>query len=543
MKYPYLPVILLIILLFSSCGGSVKEDSLHLSAPGVLPIVDKPLAMTIMLSNVTQLDKDWQNNDASAFMEEVTGIQMTYNVVPNLDQARKLAITSDTMPDIFMGETKSSDIMQNGPEGYYLPLNKLIEDHAPAIKKNFEEYPLLKKVITTPDGTIYGLPSVNDDFHGAFGQKMWINRTWLENLKLEMPQTTEEFYKVLIAFRDQDPNGNGIQDEIPWTGSKTGWFTKIPGALLNSFLYVNEINGGLYLQNGRIHQAYTDSRYRDALALTARFYAEDLLDPMALTQSQKNLMDTAEKKGDNILGVVNSGYWGIFTKNGGESGRYKEYDLVPPLIGPEGVQTSGYYMKIIKDCFVISSSCKSPEAAIKWADYIATPEGAWNTQFGREGLGWIRPPEGAVGLNGLPALFIRLNPQESGANWGFDPVAPRFQPASQRLGEMKAPPEEYYNPSKVMTRLSAEVLEKYVDHKPDESMIMPPVYLTAEETTLVNENIDRINDYIDKSTVAFITGSMDIETEWDMYLEELENRGLARILELYQKAYNRQFGN
>lgn len=42
-----------------------------------------------------------------------------------------------------------------------------------------------------------------------------INKVWLDKLGLEVPTTLAELKEVLIAFRDGDPNGNGIQDEIP----------------------------------------------------------------------------------------------------------------------------------------------------------------------------------------------------------------------------------------------------------------------------------------------------------------------------------------
>lgn len=36
-----------------------------------------------------------------------------------------------------------------------------------------------------------------------------IRKDWLENLGLEMPTTLEEYHKVLLAFKEQDANGNG----------------------------------------------------------------------------------------------------------------------------------------------------------------------------------------------------------------------------------------------------------------------------------------------------------------------------------------------
>ena len=53
--------------------------------------------------------------------------------------------------------------------------------------------------------------------------KLWINTQWLDNLGLEMPTTTEEFYQVMKAFKEQDANGNGdLNDEIPLSTVTSG---------------------------------------------------------------------------------------------------------------------------------------------------------------------------------------------------------------------------------------------------------------------------------------------------------------------------------
>lgn len=42
-----------------------------------------------------------------------------------------------------------------------------------------------------------------------------INKTWLDKLGLKVPDTIDELYNVLKAFKERDPNGNGRLDEIP----------------------------------------------------------------------------------------------------------------------------------------------------------------------------------------------------------------------------------------------------------------------------------------------------------------------------------------
>lgn len=68
--------------------------------------------------------------------------------------------------------------------------------------------------IPSSDGKSYYIgyllsQNINTDGH------FFINRTWLDRLGLAVPTTIEELTDVLRAFRDRDPNGNGLADEIP----------------------------------------------------------------------------------------------------------------------------------------------------------------------------------------------------------------------------------------------------------------------------------------------------------------------------------------
>ena len=40
----------------------------------------------------------------------------------------------------------------------------------------------------------------------------FIRKDWLDKLGLEQPKTIDDFYNVLKAFKEQDPDGNGAND-------------------------------------------------------------------------------------------------------------------------------------------------------------------------------------------------------------------------------------------------------------------------------------------------------------------------------------------
>lgn len=106
--------------------------------------------------------------------------------------------------------------------------------------------------MTMSDGKIYALPYVEKCVHCENSSKMWVNKRWLDNLNMEIPTTVEEFENMLIAFKEQDPNGNGIADEIPMLSFEGGWHSDaLSGWLSNPFVYTSPDDNYVYLNEGK----------------------------------------------------------------------------------------------------------------------------------------------------------------------------------------------------------------------------------------------------------------------------------------------------
>ena len=164
-----------------------------------------------------------------------------------------------------------------------VPLNDLIEEHAPHIKEVLENNEYYKAMNTAPDGKIYGLTGLNECFHCSYPNKMWINTKWLEQLGLAKPTTPEEFKAVLEAFKTQDPNGNGKADEVPLSGSVENFGVHVIPYLMNGFIY-NDDRTYLIMKEGmstlpRTNQSGvklwpTSNRCMTADSLTRGVYAK-----------------------------------------------------------------------------------------------------------------------------------------------------------------------------------------------------------------------------------------------------------------------------
>ena len=84
----------------------------------------------------------------------------------------------------------------------------------------FEEEPDTKTLATTMEGKIFGLPKFQGKWPST-NTVMFINKNWLEAVGKEVPTTFTELKDVLMAFKEQDANGNGDpDDEIAWIATR-----------------------------------------------------------------------------------------------------------------------------------------------------------------------------------------------------------------------------------------------------------------------------------------------------------------------------------
>ena len=156
---------------------------------------------------------------------------------------------------------------------------------APNIQAAWEAEPTMEKMVTNPDGHIYTLPG-KKPLRPKGCDTPFINQKWLDNLDLEMPTTVDEWYEVLKAFKEKDPNGNGVADEIPLTGQRQDQPVRLDP--LHQPL-------GHHRQPGReppgpgsgdrkagLYPA--DERYKEAVAFFHKLYEEGIMDPEFITQ-------------------------------------------------------------------------------------------------------------------------------------------------------------------------------------------------------------------------------------------------------------------
>jgi ABC-type sugar transport system, periplasmic component len=527
----------------SNITEEAKGGDPNVNPAGQLPIVKDKITMSAFVVQ-NALINDFVNNEATIELEKRTNIHLEFVAVPEVSQTEKkqLLLASGDYPDIFLsGGFTNENIMQYGSQQkIFIPLNDLIEKYGVEIKKTYDEIPGFKSSITTPDGNIYGIPAINECYHCWYSQKMWINNVWLNKLGMKIPETTEDFYQVLKAFKTQDPNGNKKQDEIPLSGCIKTWHAEPQHFLMCAFIYDD---GDTYFKvdNGKLSFVADKPEWKEGLKYIGKLYKEGLIDPSAFTQSIEQLEQVGNIEGDPLLGAVSAGHVAMFVRMDDTATRHKDYTVVPPLQGPNGVRTTPCYRDITGAAFTITDKCKYPEAAMRLADYFYSYDGTILMDWGPEGTTWEKAKEGEKDIVGNPAKrrWIQFTTHGDVQNYHWNQNGPTKR--NEQYNNEWAVDQDIYKSASYVKRLQDLSSEYYKPYAPKEWFTA--VFLTAEQTNEISQMKTNITDYVNQSLVQFITGSLDIDKDWDNYVSKLKDLQLDKYIDIYNKAYEAKMKN
>lgn len=511
---------------------------------GEFPVVTEPTTLKVLIS-ATNGVSDYEENAYTQWLEEQTGIDLVFDVAPNSsDEAKQklnLVLASGELPDVIINFGIPLDQQQVlADQGLIVPVDDLIEKYGDEYKQVLTDLPQIADVSSLSDGKMYALVDINECYHCSLSQKAWIYQPWLDELGLEVPTTTDELYTVLKAFAEEDPNGNGIADEIPWSGSVSGdWHGEIDKFVMNSFVYNNDLSNDtyLYVDNGTVKAAFAEDGWKEGITFINKLYSEGLIDPEAFTNDATKLKALAENPDVPILGFVQEGWPGMFLDWGGASGRWEEFTPVAPLTGPSGEVwfPESPYSLIGNGKFLITKDCENPEAAFRLADLMYSYEATLRNAIGRPGSEWEDSAAGAESIDGGEAKYkVLITYTEGEQNFSWNQAAPAYRSAAFRLAQEFTPEDP---------------LERYLYNwshdlyspagKPD--MQLPPLVFSSEQSQRLGELNTALYTLVEQMFASFVTGDMDVASGWDSYIEELNSNGLEEFLSIYQAAYDAKY--
>ena len=450
---------------------------------------------------------------------EMTNVKLVGTASKNQSeevQAFNLMISSGLIPDIIAYEL-TDELEKLGIDGGLIPLEKLVDEHAPNIKKFWEENPKYKKDAVAADGHIYMIPNYNDYDSISTSQGYYIRKDWLKKLGLKEPETAEELHIVLKEFREKDPNGNGLKDEIPiFLRGNTS--KKIISSLIDIF----EAEYNWYVKDRRPVFGPAQPEYKKAVRELAKWYKEGLIDSEVFTR------DTSSR--DYVLNNNLGGFtcdW--FSSTGNYNSKLKEaipgfdFSVILP-VEYNGTRSTAFSRENYLGGWSISKTAKDPVDIIKYFDFWYTEEGRRLWNFGIEGEDYIM-------VNGKPKFTDKVLKNPEGR---IPLMVLRETGAQYRLGMFQdGENERQWADSEAVKAMDLYIKSGVV--KPP----MPILKYTKEEVMELSKIDAQLYSIAEEMTQKCILGVSDVDKEWGSYIRRLNSAGRKRAEEIQKQAYER----
>lgn len=452
-------------------------------------------------------------------------IEWTCFVKDQFSDKKNLALANaKSLPDgLFDADMSDYDLLRYAKQGVIVPVEDLIDEYMPNLKKVLEDNPQYKAMITAPDGHIYSFPWIEQLGSGkeaiqTIGGMPFINKKWLDELNIPMPTTTDELEAALLAFKQNDMAGDG--QTIPMSFIMNGGNEDM-GFILGAFGEgYGDVPDHIAVSNDKkvIYTAAQEG-YKEGLEWMHGLAEQGLIDPEAYTQDWST-----------YVGKGKAGRYGLlFTWDCANCvDNMENYVPLPALTGPTGTKnaprasrsdTSGLF----RGRCVLTSACVNPGLAASWLDLMYDPQQSAQNNWG------------TYGEEGKANIFEKT---DDGMLKHLDLAgeSPSEIRNAQMVGGPLAILDSYYDvyvtcPDDAQYRLDW-IKDIYVPDMNNE-YVFPNIFMSQEDLDKITRYTTDLDSYVSRMKSEFVMNG-GIEEGWDDYLKNLDGYGLTEYTSILQ---------
>ncbi len=511
-----------------------------------------PLAETAELNGLTDfpVGTESEPNNRTIFkrLEEATNVHINWKTIQSDQWGDKISLemsNASTLPDfIFNARFGDTDLLKYAEQGALLNLEELIDTYMPNLQKVFEQAPEYRSMCEDVDGHIWALPWIEQLGYEktaiqTVGNMPFINKWWLDFLKLDIPTTVDEFEKVLIAFKD---NADALKKEFNIDGDIIPMSCIMNDGDQDCYALINGFGEGYGDPDKGKHIAVTDDGEVICVAQTEGFkkgtewlnklYKEGLIDKEAFTQE----WSTYVAKGK-------SGRYGVcFSWDVANVAQVSMDELIAgegwvPLPALEAdtknitPQTNSYTSGFDLGRCVITVKCSNPPLCAAWLDQMYDPlqsaQNNWGTYGEDDDFDIFEMSENDKG-----------EPMLKHAPLGdASPVEVR---EAECVGGPLAILDSYYGvyvtcPDDAQYRLDwiKDIYTPDMTHK----YCYPRVFMSTEDTKQVSNLQADIQKCINTFKSDAVMNGFD-DAAWDKFQADLDSYKIAEFLEIHQRYFD-----
>ncbi len=483
----------------------------------------------------------YQNWDSAAYydsedglllenvLEEITGVKIDWECISSDDYdtvAQTRLAAGMNLADIMRVPVVTGAVTKYADEGLFINMSDYInEETTPNILKRFEN-PYIQAISTAPDGNVYALPYAEIGTNDIMINWVDIRQDWLDRLGLSMPTTLEEYHDVLLAFKNEDANGNGDpNDEVPLGYQNNQMFGLY--CLKGCFGMTYGTDMWSVDDEGQVHLDLVDARMKNLYTMLHDWYNEGLLYTEADNSGYNDLLSQNRLGGQTLLALDN-----VMTNQGlaydlDNNAKYVYIPLLDNAGYYDGTSVAEADKKLDKRSngywgyFAITADCKDPELAVRWMDYV------WGSQESEDLRYW--------GLEGVTYDVV------NGEKVFRDTITKSEKGAISEMRALGGWPNfvGYENGEAFLAMFKGSYPEQAEAEFKDYLRDQVPVLMgTDEENEIYSRYYNDLETYIKESTIGFITGTKSLD-DWDSYVATCYDMGLDQILTVRQAWWDR----
>jgi len=218
----------------------------------------------------------------------------------------------------------------------------------------------------TYNGQVIAIPSLDSSIDTA--PFLWMRKDWLDNLGLKVPVTMDEFYDVIAAFNNDDPDQDGADDTI--------------GLILsNDFLTMSSGDGlGLFNGFGSYPRAWIEGEdgslvygsitpeTKEALTFFNKLYNDGFIEE---DFAVKDVMKVSELPAAGTAGIQYGAMWNAIWPLQSSKDNDPAADWIPVAIPSATGKPARPQIRLnIPFYYVVSKDSEHPEALIKLLNFF-----------------------------------------------------------------------------------------------------------------------------------------------------------------------------
>ena len=190
-----------------------------------------------------------------------------------------MMLAQGEIPDLFRIR-QTQDLLKYQQQGLLAEIpEEMLNQYAPNIMKAIRENAPAYQDYGKIDGKYYGIPVVNPT--NIYRIPVVYREDWLDKLGLTVPETLADFEKVIYAFANEDPDGNGKKDTY---GLSREGMNVVFGAF-GQIVFADQLYFGV--KNEMLIIGALEPEMQEALHYLRKWYADGIIDPEFITGENK----------------------------------------------------------------------------------------------------------------------------------------------------------------------------------------------------------------------------------------------------------------